>query len=163
MGDLFRGFDLTTMVDTVAEKQFERMLEQARRQGVPDDQMVAWDDLAAVDKRNYKEQFLPIVTDLLDAIESLKAPDQPLIDRRDMAWWVSEVAISREEAITLLASGEARLTDRAALHLSEEEDGPGVDMLVRAAADLWDIDQGAEHYSDEDRARLRAQLDARGA
>ena len=71
-----------------------------------------WDLLPATAKRNFKEELLPIVTDLLEVLE---VPD---------------------------------------------------DMILRAAKDLWEMDEALaeeyRHYNETERARLRAQLDARG-
>lgn len=71
MTDLFRGYDLTTVVDRTAERAWTRMYEEAVAKGF-DKGISAWDSLDLVQKRNYKETLLPIVTDVLEALESDK-------------------------------------------------------------------------------------------
>lgn len=111
MADLFRGYDLTTVVETVAEKRWAGLLAQSNLTDESKAQR-SWDKLPMTAKRNFKEELLPVVTDLLEVLE---VPD---------------------------------------------------DMILRAAKDMWEMDEALDprlhHYSDEDRARLRAQLDDRG-
>lgn len=87
--------------------------------------------------------------------------DKTVIDYRAGKWRRNDrkndgTEIDRVDVIVLLSKGEASLTDRAAVRLAESDD-----MILRAARDLWEIDDEGAHYDDEDRERLRAQLDAR--
>lgn len=86
MTDLFRGYDLTTVVEKVAQKHYERTIESIKQVQQNDEaqriaegqgmepantpQYYAWEDLSPVDKRNFKESVLPLITDVLDALES---------------------------------------------------------------------------------------------
>lgn len=111
MSDLFRGYDLTTVVEKVAERRWSAMLAASDLTDEGKTQRT-WDKLPATAKRNFKEELLPVVTDLLEVLE---VPD---------------------------------------------------DMILRAAKDMWEMDEALDprlhHYNDEDRARLRAQLNDRG-
>lgn len=69
MTDLFRGYDLTTVADKVAESAWTRLLNEARDKGF-EKEVPEWADLGAVQKLNYKTTLLPIITDVLDALES---------------------------------------------------------------------------------------------
>lgn len=71
MTDLFRGYDLTTVLEAVAEKQWTRhRTEGIERHGFKPDGIPEWDALGAVQKRNYKQTLLAVVTDVLEALES---------------------------------------------------------------------------------------------
>lgn len=69
MTDLFRGYDLTTVADKVAEAQWARLLSEAREKGF-NKEVPEWDTLGAVQKLNYKSTLLPIITSVLEALES---------------------------------------------------------------------------------------------
>lgn len=71
MTDLFRGYDLTTVLDTVSEKRWTAAREDALKNSVvTPEEYPDWENLSAVHKRNFKESLLPVVTDVLEALES---------------------------------------------------------------------------------------------
>jgi len=69
MTDLFRGYDLTSVVDKVAEASWERILNEARQRGYGKE-VKEWNDLGPIEKHNYKGTLLPLITDVLNALES---------------------------------------------------------------------------------------------
>jgi hypothetical protein len=102
--DLFRGYDLTTVAETVAEKQYNRLRQKvlSRDPVAADDpdRVPTWESLSPVDKRNYKESLLPVITDVLDALESdqVKPTEAKQMvpygynngDRRDPRWYENQ-------------------------------------------------------------------------
>lgn len=76
MSDLFRGFDLTTVAEMVAKKHWTRELAAAP---ITDESKAqrTWDKLPALAKHNIKEQLLPVITDVLDALESETVKPMP--------------------------------------------------------------------------------------
>lgn len=72
MTDLFRGYDLTTVVEKVAESEYNRGREAARAD-FPDEvdkEFSEWGVLSPHVKHTFKSNLLPIVTAVLEALES---------------------------------------------------------------------------------------------
>lgn len=70
MTDLFRGYDLTTVADKVAEAQWAKRRDEALSRGFEVQDLPEWADVPPVGKHNFKSNLLPIITDVLEALES---------------------------------------------------------------------------------------------
>jgi hypothetical protein len=71
MTDLFRGYDLTAVADYVAKRSHDRVREKALREHrLNDDQIPTWESLSPYGKQQAKSLLLPLITDVLDALES---------------------------------------------------------------------------------------------
>lgn len=71
MTDKFRGYDLTTVADKVAEAEWTRRRNEIlARDPFKDEKLAEWADLEPVSKTNFKSTLLPIITSVIDALEA---------------------------------------------------------------------------------------------
>jgi hypothetical protein len=79
MTDLFRGYDLTTVADKVAEAHYNRIKHAAENKYPPEadgspakgnPRLTEWVDLDRYQKSQIKAELLPLITDVLEALES---------------------------------------------------------------------------------------------
>lgn len=97
MTDLFRGYDLTTIADEVAQTEWDRLVAQRATAGVPGP---VWDNLDKFTRQQFKSNLLPIITAVLDAIDKAEAnaikPKQMVdydyanADRTDPRWYENQ-------------------------------------------------------------------------
>ena len=98
--------DLTVVADTVAEKDFDRRRQEALERGFTPETLPTWDELEPLSKRNFKAQLLPIIIDVLDALEKdeVKPPEAKTMveydylnnDRSDPRWYENQHPIQHE-------------------------------------------------------------------
>lgn len=107
MTDLFRGYDLTTVADQVAEAHWGRQLAAAKIAEESKAQRT-WDKLPANIKHSVKSGLLPIITDVLNALESdqVKPTEAKQMveygydkgDRADPRWYENQHPLQHDTA-----------------------------------------------------------------
>lgn len=97
MNDMFRGYDLSAVIETVAEKEFDRRREGAMKSGYSPDALPTWAQIPPVARHGFKASILPLVTDILDALEGAKPEVKRMVfydylnnDRSDPRWYENQ-------------------------------------------------------------------------
>lgn len=108
MTDLFRGYDLTTVADKVAESQWMKRREEALSRGFEAEKIPPWHELEPLAKLNFKSSLLPVITDVLDALESdqVKPTEAKKMvpygfnegDRSDPRWYENQLPTQHDTA-----------------------------------------------------------------
>lgn len=70
MTDTYKGHDLTTMLEQVAEARYERDRRDLFQRSGGKTDLIPWDKVTTFAKQQIKSALLPVVTDVLDAIQT---------------------------------------------------------------------------------------------